>query len=78
MDDNDIMFFGTYKGRALKDIPASYLLYMYNEIVRTAPNKRTAYGKIILGYLRENKEALEARALLEHKPSILTKKPGLR
>lgn len=30
LDDDSIMTFGTHKGKKLKDIPASYLKYMYD------------------------------------------------
>lgn len=50
LTDDSIMWFGDYKGRKLVNVPASYLLYIYNN------NK--AFGKL-KDYIEDNLQVLE-------------------
>ena len=56
------MTFGHYKGKKLYQIPAGYLLYLYRFY-------RIELSKPIKVYIKENKQALEAR---EEKEKDLT------
>jgi uncharacterized protein (DUF3820 family) len=50
MEDSDLMPFGKYKGKEMQDVPASYLLYLYNEV--------DLYGKV-KDYIEENMDVLK-------------------
>ena len=50
MTDNDLMPFGEYKGQKMANVPASYLVWLYE-------NKK-CYGEIF-GYIRDNYEVLK-------------------
>lgn len=60
IDENFIIRFGKYKDNptAIKDIPASYFLYLYSRDI--------CYGAL-KDYVKYNKVALEERAKLEGK-----------
>ena len=50
MDDNTIITFGMHKGKKLANVPAGYLLWLYNS--------GKAKGEL-KAYIEENKEVLE-------------------
>lgn len=43
-DKDNIMHFGKYRGRRIGDIPASYLLWWWNQTGRTKTKLRTEDG----------------------------------
>ena len=49
LDDDSLMPWGIHKGKKMINVPAKYLLYMYNE------NK---CDKIVKQYIEENMDAL--------------------
>ena len=49
MDDNSIMPFGKYKGEKMANVPASYLLWIYDEPFCTGELKK---------YIKENMDAI--------------------
>lgn len=50
MDDNSIMPFGKYKGEKLANVPAGYLLWLFDN--------GKAYGQL-RDYIHENHDAIE-------------------
>lgn len=48
--DNTIMSFGTHKGKALKNVPDSYLLWLYES--------GKAYGKLAM-YIMDNLDIIK-------------------
>ncbi len=50
LNDNTIMWFGEYKGLTLANVPASYLMFLYE--------KGSIYGGL-LDYVKDNLEVLE-------------------
>jgi hypothetical protein len=59
LTDNDPMPFGKYKDTALINVPAWYLLWLYDDMIRVAPNKRSLAQKYLIAYIEDNKEVLE-------------------
>lgn len=59
LSDFDAMPFGKHKGKKMMDVPASYILYMYDLIKPIAPNKRYLTQKDFVKYVEANKEVLE-------------------
>lgn len=57
MEDSDIMPFGKYKGTRMIDVPAKYLLYIYEQ--------GWCSGKV-LDYITSNLEVLTKQAEEEH------------
>ena len=55
MDDNTLMPFGKYKGEALANVPASYLLWLDQQ-----PWCKPEFKK----YIAENKDLLRKEAML--------------
>lgn len=53
------MPFGDYKNWLLEEVPASHLLKIYADVIRTAPNKRTVQEKYLINYIEKNKTTLE-------------------
>jgi hypothetical protein len=56
--DLDIIDFGKYKGTKMLDVPADYILYMGEQMARTAPNKRTLREAMFVKYYETTKEVL--------------------
>jgi uncharacterized protein (DUF3820 family) len=55
--DNTVMPFGKYKGKTLANVPASYLLYIYDEGFMIPPGLRQ--------YINENMRLLDSEARRE-------------
>lgn len=55
MNDNSLMPFGKFKGEKLCNVPASYLLWLYDEI----KNKTDMRSKDLATYIEDNMEALK-------------------
>lgn len=67
MTDDDLMPWGKYSKppdgpKKMKDVPASYILYMYGKIRPIAYNKMFLSQKHFVGYVEDNKEVLEKQA----------------
>jgi uncharacterized protein (DUF3820 family) len=52
MKDTDIMIFGKHKGKMLGEIPADYMLWLYDEM----KEKKGPFAKELTEYLKENIE----------------------
>ncbi len=65
MTDTDIMPFGKHKGRRMEDVPASYLLWLWDNGVWQEPHKP------IHGYIKDSWSAL----LMDCKDYIPIHKP---
>lgn len=59
LDDNGKMPYGKYAGQKMIDVPASYLLWMYDELCKMAPNKMSFQQKLVFDYVEMNYHALE-------------------
>lgn len=57
--DTDIFPWGKHKGTKMANVPASYLLYLKDQIERDAPNKRSATAAAILEYINDNLDILK-------------------
>ena len=55
MNDDTLMSFGKYRGQKLKDVSASYLLWMGDNITPT-----DTFRTELLKYIATNRQALEA------------------
>jgi len=53
MNDNTIIRFGMHKGKPLGEVPADYLMWLYNE--KDCPND-------LKEYIEDNMEALESES----------------
>lgn len=53
MNDQDTMPFGVHAGKKMEDVPAPYLLWLWNEGCR---------NQSVMGYVRDNLSALEKEA----------------
>lgn len=58
LTDESLMPFGKYKGIFLKEVPASYLLWLGESVSHIAPNKRSLAQKHLAEYIDDNKEVL--------------------
>ena len=58
MDDNSIMSFGKYKGEKMANIPAEYLIWLYENT--------NVYGEI-KEYIRSNMDVLKSEINYESK-----------
>lgn len=56
MTDEDKMPFGKHKGKRMADVPADYLLWLWDNGVHQEP------GKPVHGYIKENFKQLEKLA----------------
>ena len=59
LEDNSKMPYGKHVGRKMVDVPASYLLWMYEELCKMAPNKMSFQQKLIFDYIEMNYQAQE-------------------
>lgn len=55
MNDDDEMPFGKHQGKPMCDVPASYLLWLWNENYGQETNTKT---KPVIDYIKENIDAL--------------------
>lgn len=65
MNDQSPMPFGKHKGKTMEEVPASYLLWLWDESVWAQPERD------IHAYIKESMSALLKEApnhILEHKP----------
>ena len=53
LGDNDLMPFGLYKGKAMANVPASYLKWVKDEV------KKNDLTKPVLKYIKKNWDAIE-------------------
>jgi uncharacterized protein (DUF3820 family) len=59
LTDNDPMPFGKYKNEKMANVPASYLLWIYDEW--TLPNPRFGFqNKEVKAYIEENLDVLKS------------------
>lgn len=56
--DETLMPFGKHQGKKLANVPASYLLWLEDQIKPKAPNKRTLNEKLLLEYIEDNRDVL--------------------
>ena len=59
LTDNDEMPYGKYKGIKMINVPAGYLMWMYEQISKYAPNKMSFQQKLVFDYVEMNWMALE-------------------
>lgn len=60
LKDDSLMPFGKYKGQKMIDVPASYLLWFYNEhIVGGSEINMTLTNKMLKRYIVDNLEVLK-------------------
>jgi hypothetical protein len=57
-----IMPIGTFRSRKLSDVPAGYLLELFQKIDRYAPNKRSLNEKYLHQYIKENITSLRLKS----------------
>lgn len=61
LEDNSIMPFGMHEGKKLEDVPAAYLIWLWNAGVKTEVKFPTARGALAR-YIKKNRGALEKEA----------------
>lgn len=59
MDDSSLMPFGLYKGKKLANVPASYLLYIYENFKFLQEDLKK--------YIKENMDVLKSQITYENK-----------
>lgn len=59
LTDFSEMPFGKYKGKKMMDVPADYILFMYEKIRPIALNKMYLSQKMFVNYVEDCKEVLE-------------------
>ena len=60
--DETPMPWGKYKDKKLIDVPASYLLWLGEQIEGKVPQKRNVTEHEMLHYITENKQVLEKQS----------------
>lgn len=55
LSDTSIMPYGKFKGKQLQNVPASYLLWLYDEI----KNNTDMNSKYLTAYIEDNMQALK-------------------
>ena len=53
MNDSDLMPFGKYKGEAMANVPASYLVWFWDTNSKNSSEKVGENGKKVLEYIRD-------------------------
>ena len=67
LTDNDLMLIGKYKGRPMKDVPASYLLWWYyDKLESDSLINMSLTFKLIRGYIKDNLQSLIERKSVEY------------
>jgi len=65
-DHDDIMPIGKYKGRPMKDVPVSYLLWWYHDKLESDSLINMSFTfKLIRGYIKENLQSLIEKKSVE-------------
>lgn len=64
MTAQSIMPFGKHRGQRMEDVPAAYLLWLWNNGLKDQP------GKEVHGYVSENLDALQQEA-----PDVIVDQP---
>mgnify|MGYP003406343664 CR=1 FL=1 len=59
LTDDSEMPFGKYKGKKMEDVPADYIMYMYDKIRPIALNKMYISQRMFVKYVEDNKDVLE-------------------
>lgn len=59
MKDTDLMPIGKHVGKRMIDVPASYLLWIGEEIEKKFYKNRTLNESKVLKYIEENKQVLD-------------------
>jgi putative quorum-sensing-regulated virulence factor len=70
MTDQDVITFGKYKGTAMEKVPASYLLWLWNNGMWRS-NVRGADSDPVRLYIIDNFSALEKECpdtIIDHRP----------
>jgi uncharacterized protein (DUF3820 family) len=70
LKDTDPMPFGKHKGQPLKDVPASYLLWLYEQMRRENDNVKLAF------YVEENLNQLNQEAAEEDRDARRYRETG--
>lgn len=65
LNNDSEMPFGTHKGKKMSEVPAQYLLWMYEAYMKS--DESTHNGSRVINYVLINKEEIEKRALTETK-----------
>jgi len=58
LTDDSIFPWGKFKGQKLANVPASYLIWLKQNIEPKAPNKRSAFEAALIKYIKENMDVL--------------------
>lgn len=76
MEDDDIMPFGKFKGRAMQDVPAGYLLFLYDKMAGEGGPR--SMGRLtkeevakVYDYMERNHKILQSEVkdyICQHKP----------
>lgn len=69
-DDSKMTFGKAHQGKKMIDVPASYLLWVYDTIKPIAPNKRNLTQKHLAEYIEDNMEVLQKQNKEEVRPYV--------
>lgn len=58
LTDRSPMPWGKYENLPLEEVPAWYLLYIYEKMKPKAPNKRNLSEKMLMVYIEDNMQVL--------------------
>ena len=59
LKDTDRIWFGEHEGKQLKDVPASYLLWFYEEKFSASYTESSPKDEALLDYVSDHLEQLE-------------------
>jgi hypothetical protein len=61
LTDESIMTFGAHKGKALQDVPATWLIWIYQELTHSIYNKQTLteFNKALHAYIKDNMAVIQ-------------------
>lgn len=65
IDDKYVMPFGKFKGEKLANVPAWYLVFIYNRTIKGINNPFYKFNREVFDYIKENYEDLEQEAMRE-------------
>jgi len=66
LEHDSPMIFGKFKGTPMKDVPADYILYLYDKII-SSPYRTGKFQGTFLMYVNENREYINERLLKHNK-----------